>query len=60
MTKCDEIKKYEFYKCIEIAEKYMKFKMFELAEKFVLKSKKLCSLPIVDGKFEISVLTMIF
>lgn len=57
---CDEVNKYESYKCIEIVEKYIKLKKFELAEKFVLKSEKLCSLPIADGKFEISILTMIF
>lgn len=46
-----ETNKDESYKCIEIAEEHIKKKQYELAEKFILKSKKLYSLPQADGKF---------
>lgn len=45
-----EINKDESYKCLEKAEQHIFRKQFDLAEKFILKSKKLFSLPKADGK----------
>lgn len=44
-----EINKDESYKCLEKAEENIKKNQYDLAEKFILKSKKLFSLPQADG-----------